>query len=537
MENHNNLYRTMLFGLSILAGGQLGYATISADDASSSQVTASEQVTTSEVSSESEQADQGVSETTAPVSQSTTTVSSSQVDEAELSSSKTESTDEQGGLSSRATTPSTKVDHRSGYVYAPEVSQANGGWNWLEDGQPYTGFRKYQGAYYWFQNGIRQNNQWETAWGHKYYVGANGRAVQGTQWINGKRYNFGTNGTFYLRNDDVSGYINVPGVGWRWLEKGQLYSGFRYYMGAYYWFQNGVRQNNQWETAWGNKYYVGADGRAVQGLRVINNQIYNFGTNKTFYQRALPSGYVNVSGLGWRWIENEQLFTGFRHYKGSYYWFENGVRQNNQWETAWGNKYYVGADGRAVQGIVTINGVKHNFGTNGTFYERAMPKQAAKPYYYSQWDKRWANTWLSGGTFGATGCVPTSVAMVLKGSYGVNVTPRQVGNQVSQFHESYGASGLDLKTMVNAYGHQAQSLSTANAVKSALKQGKPVIFFVNVGIGHAVVGYGYNQGNTEIFDPYNHQFYSGWNSVDGILSKLSKDSQDWDAGTPAFAIN
>ena len=133
--------------------------------------------------------------------------------------------------------------------------------------------------------------------------------------------------------------------------------------------------------------------------------------------------------------------------------------------------------------------------------------------------------------------MPTSVAMVLNGSYGVNVTPRQVGNQVSQFHESYGASGLDLKTMVNAYGHQAQSLSTANAVKSALKQGKPVIFFVNVGIGHAVVGYGYNQGNTEIFDPYNHQFYSGWNSVDGILSKLSKDSQDWDAGTPAFAIN
>lgn len=153
---------------------------------------------------------------------------------------------------------------------------------------------------------------------------------------------------------------------------------------------------------------------AVQGLKVINNHIYNFGTKGTFYKRAVPSGYVNVSGLGWRWIENEQLFTGFRHYQGSYYWFQNGVRQNNQWETAWGHRYYVGADGRAVQGIVTIDGVKHNFGTNGTFYEREMPKKAAKPYYYSQWDKRWANTWLSGGSFGATGCVPTSAAMVLK---------------------------------------------------------------------------------------------------------------------------
>ncbi len=523
MQNHNNLYRTMIFGMSLLAGGQLGYTIVSAD------ATTSSQTITSEMSSE--QSSQA-SLTTNSVSTSSITSSSSVI-----SSSAADSTDVPGTSSNRTTTAASAVDHRSGYVYAPDVSSANGGWNWLENGQPYTGFRKYQGSYYWFQNGVRQNNQWETAWGHQYYVGADGRAVQGIQWINGKIYNFGTNGTFYLRQDNVSGYLNVPGVGWRWLENGQLYSGFRYYMGAYYWFQQGVRQNNQWETAWGHQYYVGADGRAVQGLKVINNHIYNFGTNGTFYKRAVPSGYVNVSGLGWRWIENEQLFTGFRHYQGSYYWFQNGVRQNNQWETAWGHRYYVGADGRAVQGIVTIDGVKHNFGTNGTFYEREMPKKAAKPYYYSQWDKRWANTWLSGGSFGATGCVPTSAAMVLKGTYGINVTPRQVSNQVSHFHESYGASGLDLKTMINAYGHSIQSLGTPNAVKSALQQGKPVIFFVNVGIGHAVVGYGYNQGNTEIFDPYNHQFYSGWNSVDGILSKLSKDPQDWDAGTPAFAIN
>ena len=55
------------------------------------------------------------------------------------------------------------------------------------------------GAYYWFEKGVRQNNKWETAWGMKYYVGADGRAVQGRQVIDGKTYNFGDNGTFYLR--------------------------------------------------------------------------------------------------------------------------------------------------------------------------------------------------------------------------------------------------------------------------------------------------------------------------------------------------
>ncbi|WEA53675.1 hypothetical protein PWO95_03740 [Weissella paramesenteroides] len=73
------------------------------------------------------------------------------------------------------------------------------GWQWFEDGKPYTGFRYYMGTYYWFTNGFRQNNQWQTAWGYRYYVGADGRAVQGHQMINNRHYYFGNNGTFYLR--------------------------------------------------------------------------------------------------------------------------------------------------------------------------------------------------------------------------------------------------------------------------------------------------------------------------------------------------
>lgn len=63
--------------------------------------------------------------------------------------------------------------------------------------------------------------------------------------------------------------------------------------------------------------------------------------------------------------------------------------------------------------------------------------------------------------------------MILKGVYGVNVTPRQVGNTVSRFHANYGATGLDLKTMVNAYGHSVQNLTTPNA----LQQGIPFVFY------------------------------------------------------------
>ncbi|MBZ6070706.1 hypothetical protein K8375_11720 [Weissella cibaria] len=83
-------------------------------------------------------------------------------------------------------TTSASADNRTGYVYSPEVSTANGGWNWLENGQPYTGFRYYMGTYYWFVNGVRQNAGWRDAWGMRYYTDDNGRAVQVTKRLMGR---------------------------------------------------------------------------------------------------------------------------------------------------------------------------------------------------------------------------------------------------------------------------------------------------------------------------------------------------------------
>lgn len=73
------------------------------------------------------------------------------------------------------------------------------GWRWLENGRAYTGIRNYMGAYYYFEHGVQNNNQWVNMWGHKYYVGSDGRTVQGWQTVDGKRYWFGNDNTFFLR--------------------------------------------------------------------------------------------------------------------------------------------------------------------------------------------------------------------------------------------------------------------------------------------------------------------------------------------------
>ncbi|MGQ2225959.1 glycoside hydrolase family 68 protein [Fructobacillus fructosus] len=258
----------------------------------------------------------------------------------------------------------------NGYLF--DGSSQNGGYRWYEKNHLFTGFQYYMGAYYWFDNGVRQNNSFHEAWGKTYYTGADGRAVQGKQVVNGITLDFGDDDTYYLRS---SGYLwdgSAENGGYRWYENGELFSGFRYYAGTYYWFVNGVRQNAGWRQAWGYTYYTDEDGRALQGSHFIDGKLYNFGEDGTYYSRPL-TGYLwdgSAENGGYRWYENGELYTGFRYYTGTYYWFIDGVRQNAGWREAWGYKYYTDGDGRAVQGWQKIDGVDYYFGDDNTFYLR-----------------------------------------------------------------------------------------------------------------------------------------------------------------------
>ncbi|MDC2816388.1 glycoside hydrolase family 68 protein [Leuconostoc suionicum] len=272
----------------------------------------------------------------------------------------------------------------NGYVY----DYTNTSYYLFKNGVRLSGVQSYANSYYYFDpvtfkrvdNEIHQDNA-----GKKYYFGNDGRVKQGQFAVNGVAYNFGNDKTYYERGY-ASGYLQdvTDNNQWYWFENGQKYTGFRYYMGTYYFFETGTRQESKWETAWGMKYYVGTDGRAVQGIQIIDGQAYDFGTNGTFNLKSTASGYLYSPSLstangGYNWFENGKPYTGFRYYMGTYYWFVNGVRQNAGWREAWGMKYYTDASGRALQGIQIIDGQAYDFGTNGTY----NLKSAASGYLYS----------------------------------------------------------------------------------------------------------------------------------------------------------
>ncbi|CAH1850321.1 GH25 family lysozyme [Convivina intestini] len=178
-----------------------------------------------------------------------------------------------------------QLNRQTGYVQNADDGQ----YYWLEDGNRFTGFRFYMGAYYWFQDGVRQDNSWHQAWGLTYYTGADGRAVEGIQNIDGTWYDFGNNRTFNLKGL-ASGYLYTPSLstangGYNWIQDGQAFSGFRYYMGTYYWFDNGVRQNRGWRSAWNLTYFTDDSGRALQGSQYIDGVWRYFGNDGTYYLR------------------------------------------------------------------------------------------------------------------------------------------------------------------------------------------------------------------------------------------------------------
>lgn len=163
-----------------------------------------------------------------------------------------------------------------------------------------------------------------------------------------------------------------------------------------------------------------------------------------------------------------------------------------------------------------------------------------KPYYYSQRDPQWINTYIGNYTIGAAGCVPTSLSMILRGSYGYNVNPVSVATRMASYgglnQRYFGASATDLVITAQSYGRSIKVINDVATLNAYLSEGYPVILYQNVGIVHAIVVHEYKNGYTLTYDPYSRQFYSGWVSTQALWNTPSNDPIDWTEGRPCFVI-
>lgn len=157
---------------------------------------------------------------------------------------------------------------------------------------------------------------------------------------------------------------------------------------------------------------------------------------------------------------------------------------------------------------------------------------------------RWAHKKYGDYTFIGTGCVPTAMAIAFSG-YDVHVNPETVGDWLHNngyFNNKYlGTGGNGVVAGIQAFGLQAQGLSSESAVVSALQRGNVVLAaigsgkFAAPGVTHMVVLNGYRNGVTYVTDP-SYANKSSNTAVSSLWANQSSDSIDTEAGFVFFEI-
>ena len=166
--------------------------------------------------------------------------------------------------------------------------------------------------------------------------------------------------------------------------------------------------------------------------------------------------------------------------------------------------------------------------------------------YYSQLDPRWSGIRYGAWTFGPSGCVPTSMAMIISAITDQTISPVQVANYLHyhtlEYNRSFfGTSSRGVVMAARNWGLKAQALNSYADLENALKQG----YYVAAGVGpsryiisggHEIVLKGFQNGMTYVLDPYNPG-NNGWTSLAYIWSIPSTDPIDRTEGMPYIRIS
>ncbi|MGX9845547.1 C39 family peptidase [Streptococcus iniae] len=167
--------------------------------------------------------------------------------------------------------------------------------------------------------------------------------------------------------------------------------------------------------------------------------------------------------------------------------------------------------------------------------------------YFNQRDGAWAGYYGS-NTFAATGCVPTSLAMVFSELAKSQITPTEVANYLynnTNYFNKYfsGTSANGIVAATQAFGFVPTHLASQTAIIDALQAGHYVVGAVQnnkfspwgIGYSHEIVLRGYSNGNAYVYDPYN-RLNIGWYPVASLWAERSGDKDDNAIGVPFFKI-
>lgn len=319
----------------------------------------------------------------------------------------------------------------------------------------------------------------------------------------------------------------------------------------YYFDENGNKVTG-FKTIGADSYYFNESGMMQTGLQVLHDQE----TGIAVYSLRKEDGKLHY------YLENGAAYSGMINLEGKVYYFDNGLQSvgEKQANGYWYNfkedgslsvgfvnignsvKYYDNL-GRRMSGSFTVDKVTYQTDGNG-FITKASWNGVS---YFCQNDGRWAWNTVGGYRFGGSGCVPTTVTMIVNTINGTNYTPDQVGkilHNAGYFNtSSIGTGGESWQYVANKFGLSYKNNLNVESAKQELLKGNMIAAAVGggkfcpwYGVTHEILLFGLDaQGYTTVYDPYTSS-RNGRVHVSEVFNHPSWDSSDRKNGGPFFSL-
>lgn len=336
--------------------------------------------------------------------------------------------------------------------------------------------------------------------------------------------------------------------------------------------KDGAYVTNSFAEIDGQKYYFDENGNKVTGFKTIGTDSYYF-NDSGMMQTGLQVLHDQETGIAvyslrkedgklHYYLENGAAYSGMINLEGKVYYFDNGLQSvgEKQANGYWYNfkedgslsvgfvnignsaKYYDNL-GRRQTGTFTIDKVTYNTDSNG-FITKASWEGVS---YYCQNDGRWAWNVVGNYYFGGSGCVPTTVTMIVNTINGTNYTPNQVGqilHNAGYFNTgSIGTGSESWQFVANKFGLSYKNNLNVELAKQELLKGNMIAAAVGGGkfcpwngVTHEILLFGLDaQGYTTVYDPYTSS-RNGRVHISEVFNHPSWDSGDKRNGGPFFSL-
>lgn len=189
---------------------------------------------------------------------------------------------------------------------------------------------------------------------------------------------------------------------------------------------------------------------------------------------------------------------------------------------------------------------EYHEGIDEKLYNNEQAAEAIDFPQYYQADPRWGSKRYGMSTLKISGCVPTSLTMIIS-TFVEKTEPDEVAdfiyNTAMEMNTTFsGTSTLGAKAALDHWNLNSQIISSKEDLEDALKSGKTILAAVGHGIlvrgysTHAIILSGYQSGKTKAIDPDNPEKTNHWYDVNELWNQQSTEIEDNILGGPFIAI-